>query len=89
VITFVSLFINIAMDNSPYYLLRQQTAFSAASARLSAVVIVNLDSLRSLLPTSTFVPSSLTIKGTLIANSLAASMIPSAMVAQCHDTTKY
>src|SRR5215831_20430941 len=56
------------------------TIFSAASARLSAEVIARPDLASICLPNSTLVPSSRTTSGTLSETSLAAAIMPSAMM---------
>src|SRR5262249_29257072 len=56
------------------------TTFWAASARLSADVMARPDLARICLPNSTLVPSSLTTSGTFSEISLAAAMMPSAMM---------
>src|ERR1700743_449955 len=56
------------------------TTLSAASARLSALVMARPDLARISLPFSTLVPSRRTTSGTLSEISFAAAMMPSAMM---------
>src|SRR5690606_1238799 len=55
------------------------TTFSAASSRLSAVMMGNPDSFKIFFPISTLVPSRRTTRGTARSTSFAAAITPSAM----------
>src|SRR4051812_24192520 len=74
--------LGILVDQNGHYFepFTALTTFSAASARLSALVIASPDLARICLPNSTLVPSSRTTSGTDSEISLAAAMMPSAMM---------